>query len=62
MYTTTRPRITRHVINGKTRREGQGQMDTEYFDVVSTILTRRYYLRDLTGLDNQSVDSCNIST
>ena len=36
MY-TTRPRNMNHVIDSKAKREGQGQMDKEYFDVVATI-------------------------
>ena len=61
MY-TTRPRNMHHVMYSKAKREGQGQMGTEYFDVVATILTRRFCSRYLTGLDNQSVTSCNTST
>ena len=61
MY-TTRPRKMHHVMYSKAKREGQGQMGTEYFDVVATIVTRRFCSRDLTRLDNQSVTSCNTST
>ena len=46
MY-TTRPRNMNHVIDSKAKREGQGQMDKEYFDVVATIWTRRFCSRDL---------------